>query len=93
MKICLTGASGFLGKIIYNTIIKDNIVITIGRSNSDILVDLSKQVPKIEYFDLVIHSVGMAHKIPKSKIDELSFFETNVQGTINLLNSLDINPP
>jgi nucleoside-diphosphate-sugar epimerase len=93
MKICLTGSSGFLGKIIFNEISQDNVIKTIGRSNSDILVDLSKQIPKPEYFDLVIHAVGLAHLIPKNKNEELSFFETNVQGSKNLLKSLELNPP
>jgi nucleoside-diphosphate-sugar epimerase len=93
MKIYLTGSSGFLGKIIFNTLSKDNIVKTIGRKDSDIQFDLTKKPIKLDSCDLFIHAAGLAHFKPRNKDDENLFFDVNVYGTINLLNSLIENPP
>uniref|UniRef100_UPI00404849EB NAD-dependent epimerase/dehydratase family protein n=1 Tax=Algoriphagus sp. TaxID=1872435 RepID=UPI00404849EB len=93
MKICLTGSTGFLGKIIFKNLSKDNVVRTIGRADAEIIVDLSKEVLNLDYFDLVIHCAGLAHVTKKSKVKEISFFDVNVQGSINLLLSLESNPP
>jgi nucleoside-diphosphate-sugar epimerase len=92
MNILLTGSSGFLGKYFLNIIpfpIK-----TLNRSNSDYIFDISNNVPVfVEKFDLVIHNAGKAHFIPKSRKDENVFFQTNVIGTINLLEGLKRNIP
>ena len=93
MTIYLTGSSGFLGKYLYNSLSNGNIVTTIGRTNQDILIDLTKNTIKLELYDLVIHAAGLAHKTSRTIEDDKNFYETNVQGTINLLNSLNDHPP
>lgn len=84
----LTGASGFLGEHLLK---KLNIKwVTLGRnSQSDIIVDLSNQIPVLPKVDLVIHSAGKAHSVPKTDIEKQSFFEVNVRGTENLLKGLE----
>lgn len=89
MNILLTGANGFLGKYILNSIKNNSNYKTLGRTNSDYLIDISKSVPKFkDHFDLIIHNAGKAHFIPKSEFEEKIFFNINVQGTLNLLEGL-----
>ena len=92
-KILLTGASGFLGKHIYDYLkSKDYEIISLGRSSqNDIICDLSIEVPllEIDTIALVIHAAGRAHCIPKTEEEKKHFFDVNVQGTENLLNGLE----
>lgn len=89
MKILLTGSNGFFGSII-RTQLSDYEITSLDLNKSDIIVDLSTSIPLIKKkFDLVIHAAGRAHMEPKSKIEEQAFFNTNVQGTINLLKGFE----
>ena len=86
MKILLTGASGFFGKIIYNELIQHSEeVITISRTKATFNIDLVKEIPKLTNVNLVIHSAGKAHLIPRSEKEKQVFFDVNVKGTENLL--------
>lgn len=94
--ILLTGHNGFLGKELLRNLNTNNIIIkTCSRSNhSDFSIDLSNKIPNFNYkFDVVIHSAGKAHSIPKYKNEVDSFYYVNVQGTRNLLNGLSSNIP
>lgn len=88
MKILLTGASGFLGTIIRETL-QDHEIITLGRKNSTINADITLNTFHIPLCDIVIHAAGKAHSIPKNEIEENEFFNVNVNGTVNLLKSLE----
>lgn len=86
--VLLTGASGFLGKIIYQEYTPN--ISTIGRFNfSDICSDLSKEIPLLSNYDLVIHAAGKAHSIPKTDVEKKQFYDVNVLGTLNLLKGLE----
>ena len=90
MKVLLTGASGFLGKCILQSLSINQNVHTLGRSECDYSTDLSKDIPKFESsFDLVIHAAGKAHLTPKTKDERDSFFLTNLKGTQFLLKGLE----
>lgn len=93
MKILITGSSGFLGGIIEKELSKQY-MIRLGRSNkSGILCDLAINVPKLNLTcDLIIHSAGKAHSIPKTIRQKEEFFDVNVTGTRNLLRGLDQSP-
>ena len=84
----LTGSTGFLGNIIYQKLIQNHDVCGVSRStNSFFSCDLSKEIPSFETkFDLVIHAAGIAHL---NEFEEIDIYKTNVQGTINLLNSFN----
>ena len=86
-------ANGFLGKVIFRKLIASYEVISLGRKNSDYSLDLSteKVIKFIEKYDLVIHAAGKAHFIPKTNEDEKLFFNLNVNGTKNLLDSLTLS--
>ncbi len=95
MKILLTGASGFLGKVIKAELQKQNHEITtIGRdASNDIKVDLASLQETLKDFDWVVHAAGKAHIVPKTKAEADDFFTVNVQGTQNLCKALEANLP
>lgn len=86
----ITGANGFLGKIICNELSRGNSIYTLSRSQSDINVDLSRSIPEFNAgFDVVVHAAGLAHTIAKSQSEADSFFNVNAIGTSNLLKGLE----
>jgi nucleoside-diphosphate-sugar epimerase len=87
----LTGASGFLGRIIKAILSEKNQLITLGRqAGNDIQCDLSITIPEITApLDCVIHAAGKAHVVPKNAKEAQAFFEVNEQGTLNLLKGLE----
>jgi len=88
LKIILIGTSGFLGKIIFQQVDREN-VISLGRSKANIICNLSSQIPKIPWSNLIIHCAGKAHSIPKTPQQKQEFYNVNVVGTQNLLKGLE----
>jgi nucleoside-diphosphate-sugar epimerase len=94
MTILLTGASGFLGSRIYQTLVQDHRIITLGRtvcSPRHIQGDLAEEVPVLpnERFDLVIHAAGKADSVPRTASERADYPRVNVQGTAHLLRALE----
>ena len=90
MNILLTGANGFLGRIITQKLEKDNRILSLSRNNGDYQVNLDKEIPDfLETYDLVIHSAGKAHCVPKTESEKKLFHDVNVIGTENLLKGLE----
>lgn len=83
--VLLSGASGFLGKYIYNDLVRLVNISTISRTGADISVDLSRETPTLQKVDLVVHCAGKAHVVPRSEAEAKAFFDVNVNGTRNLL--------
>lgn len=94
-KLLFTGASGFLGKNILSILYENYDVYTLGIEESNTYkVDLSKDnITLNTKFDVVLHAAGKAHYIPKSESDIKSFFDVNLQGTINLCRALENSIP
>lgn len=84
----MTGSSGFLGKIIKEKLSPYDLL-TLGRSKSDIYMDLESEVPLLPKSDIVIHAAGKAHFVPTSAEEKQSFYDVNVLGTKKLLESLE----
>lgn len=95
MKILLTGSSGFLGSEINSYLTSQKFeILTLGRAtDNNIICDLSKEVPKLENIDVVIHVAGKAHLIPKTDSEIKNFHEVNVMGAVNLMEGLSNNLP
>ena len=92
LKYLLTGATGFLGSVIKDTIESaDGKVDSLGRSkNNNISIDLAKEIPSLSTsYDIVIHCAGKAHSQPRTEIEKQEFFEVNFQATINLCLALE----
>lgn len=89
MKVLLTGASGFLGNVILQSLVDFNHVITLSRTKADVVVDLSLEAISLPSVDLVVHCAGRAHIVPKTAKEIQSFYDTNLTGTINLIEGLN----
>lgn len=95
MKVLVTGASGFLGKYVIQELTRLQYTIdTIGRSNTaTIVADISKEVPSLsKQYDLVVHIAGKAHVVPKTEAEKREFYDVNLIGTKNLLETLKNTP-
>jgi nucleoside-diphosphate-sugar epimerase len=92
--ILLTGASGFLGKVIYDTLSPGHLITTIGRgpavaNGGHLTADLSKElITGLPDTACVIHCAGKAHSVPKTEAEKEQFFQVNYRGTVNLCQSL-----
>lgn len=90
--ILLTGHSGYLGSYLRNSY-NSNKLFKLGRSSdSNIICDLSREVPNIssiENINCVIHAAGKAHSIPRNELQRNEFFIVNERGTANLLAGLE----
>jgi nucleoside-diphosphate-sugar epimerase len=90
--LLFTGATGFLGKNISPVLTKHGYKITkLGSKNAEIVSNLSKEIPKLNRYDIVLHAAGKAHVVPKTEEEKREFFDINYKGTINLCNALEIS--
>ena len=89
--ICLiTGANGFLGRVISRQISLSNRIFGLSRTGDDFNFLLENQVPNFNLqFDVVIHAAGKAHFNPKTNVEKIEFHQVNVTGTQNLLKGLE----
>lgn len=94
-RVLLTGAGGFLGKVLTNELVKSGKyeLCFISRSNkgeeNNIIVDSFSSETNFKIrsgkFDVLIHLAGLAHISPKSKqYDEDLFAQVNYEGTVSL---------
>lgn len=90
-KLLFTGASGFLGRNIKPILSERYDVATVGiAEDDDYRVDMSATSPRLaERYDVVLHAAGKAHVYPKTADEVKSFYDVNVQGTINLCRALE----
>lgn len=85
----LTGANGFLGKILLKELEISFNVFTLSKSSGDYRINLEKFVPDFnENFEIVVHAAGLAHINPVSPKEIDLFNRVNVIGTKNLINAL-----
>lgn len=93
----ITGASGFLGKYIFNDLKSRgyNIVILAREATyatNQIQCNLAKEIPRFDQLgrlDIVVHAAGKAHFVPKTTAENQEFWDVNLKGTQNLLKALE----
>lgn len=89
MEVLLTGASGFLGRVIGDYIGLSHNLHRLSRS-SRLNVDLSLETPFFSFNpEIVIHAAGLAHLTPSINMETDIFYKVNVIGTENLLRGLN----
>jgi nucleoside-diphosphate-sugar epimerase len=99
MKVALTGHTGFLGSYLKRVLLDRGLeVVALGRgADSDWHFDLGSGVNEFPRgyasegngpLDLVIHSAGLAHRVPKTEAEKQAFFDINLEGTRRLLRAL-----
>ena len=60
--LLLIGATGFIGRSLFTQLSDKYDIVTVGRSNSDIICDLTKsKIDILNVYDLVIIAAGIAH--------------------------------
>ena len=91
MKLLFTGASGFLGRNIYQLLEKTYVIKTVGLTpQDDYKIDIARNIPVFtEVFDIALHAAGKAHSTPKTEEEKQAFFDVNLQGTKNLCTALE----
>lgn len=93
MKYLLTGANGFLGRFINDELkAAGHEVITVGRGeNAQIKANFgsgkSFQVPSD--MEIVVHAAGKAHTVPRSPEEKKAFYDVNLNGTKEVLESIE----
>lgn len=91
MNLLITGSTGFFGKEIIRVLKDSYLIYELSKPDSLKTIRLEKEVPMFsKVFDMVVHSAGKAHSIPKNETDRNKFFEVNVKGTQNLLKGLSL---
>ncbi|MEX2336401.1 MAG: SDR family oxidoreductase, partial [Fulvivirga sp.] len=88
----LTGATGFLGKILVAS--NPSSFIPLQDNSKGSRVDISRpfSIPFGQVPNVIIHAAGKAHTVPGSKQEEEHFFQVNLEGTKNLCHALDRLP-
>lgn len=93
MRILLTGSSGFLGGVFIKEWQNDHEILTLGRSKENLIsIDLSKEVPVLPAVELIVHTAGKAHVVPKTQAEKQEFLDVNVRGTAHLLKGIKQMP-
>lgn len=97
-KILLTGANGFLATILKKNLEEKGLKIYgLSRTKQDFNVDISQsfELPLSLDIDVVIHTAGKAHAVPRSAQEEDEFFKVNFDGVKNLCFALEklVNKP
>jgi len=101
MKICVTGATGFIGSALISSLLKENFdVCSIVRSTSEVQAENidcikvdginsdTQWVDALKNVDCVVHCAGRAHVTnPQEKNADKIYDEINLYGSVNLMKS------
>lgn len=87
----MTGASGFLGRIVLPLLRSFYNVTTLGlTTQDDVVCNLASSVPELtNIYNVVLHAAGKAHVVPRTDVEKKEFYKVNKDGTINLCRALE----
>src|SRR5690554_4382311 len=91
----ITGASGFLGRLLADALKKKGAQVTgQGRAGQDLNLDITQpfSLPKDLDWDIIVHSAGKAHSVPRTAEEEQVFYQVNLEGTKNLCTAIEKLP-
>ncbi len=90
-KLLITGGNGYLGKCIRDGLQGNYAIKTLGiKKTNDVVCNLANNVPDLsEGYEYIVHSAGMAHKLPKNFKEIFSYYQVNYMGVVRLLKALD----
>jgi nucleoside-diphosphate-sugar epimerase len=83
----LSGANGYLGRIIHQLLIEKGFKVTgLDLSDQYFNFDITKPfvLDKDLSLDVVVHAAGKAHTIPKTAAEARVFYDVNFEGTKNI---------
>lgn len=87
----MTGASGFLGRLVLPLLRSFYDVTTLGlTTHDDVVCNLAGSVPELtNIYNIVLHAAGKAHVVPRTDVEKKEFYKVNNDGTINLCRALE----
>ncbi len=90
-KILFTGADGFVGRNVMPILKNKGFEVkTLGLQACDYNVNITGEMEPIrEACDLVFHAAGKAHIVPRTKEEELDFYNINLEGTKNICKAFE----
>lgn len=88
----LTGATGFLGKLLVAGNPDSFLPLEDKLPGSRIDIRRPFSIPYDNVPDVVIHAAGKAHTVPGNAAEEQQFFQVNLEGTKNLCQALERLP-
>lgn len=94
--LLLTGGTGFLGSNIKPLLENDYVVKTLGQSvKNDYCTDLctGNGIKLHEKFNVVVHAAAKTRNVSGTDEENRKFYDINYNGTSNLCNTLEDNPP
>jgi nucleoside-diphosphate-sugar epimerase len=93
--VLCSGSTGFIGRYFVNALSSKRTVVGIGRNaESDIQWCMGNEsCPELLEFNHVVHAAGLAHTLPKNAHEAAAFNCVNVEGTRQLLQAIEKNPP
>lgn len=86
-KILITGSTGFLGKHLTNILQEDGFSL-LPFGNNQARIDITSPFSLSESVDIVVHSAGKAHSVPKTSDEAAMFHKVNYEGTVNLCEAI-----
>lgn len=94
MKILVTGASGKLGRVTVNRLLAEGYEVTgvdlVGSETTHKIVDIRNENSVYELtkgFNAIIHTAALHGRHMDLNLSRAAFIETNINGTLNLLNA------
>ena len=91
-KVLVTGASGFLGRIITDVLTQEGqSIVGLDILGQELNIDITKSFSLNSDLDLdiVVHAAGKAHSVPRNEAQKKEFYDVNFEGTKNLCLALE----